>query len=131
MNMDSKVMEIHGKDPHEIAELEGMSELEFHEKLHTDMDFLTRCAAFSVDMSEEDFHKVLPREVQMELMSMLGKHGVRVAQRIKNPIWYGLKDFAKNTDEVMATPAKIIGYVSIATMVVFWAIKFYGLVFTK
>ena len=129
--MKAKMLEIHAKDPHDIMELEGMSELEFHEKLFKDVDFLKRVCAFTVNMTEAEFEKKLPAPVRLELMKDLGLHGIHVYKRIKNPPWYGMKEFTGRADEVMAAPAKIIGYVSILTMVVFWATKFFGLVFTK
>lgn len=96
----------------DLFEIEGMTDLEFHQKLVDDEVFRLKMIQKTLGLSDEDWN-MLPREVQVGVAQPLMWHGQDKVERIKHPTLARIKDFVEDAQRQLSPIVRVLGWVTL------------------
>jgi hypothetical protein len=114
--MPTKVIQNNPEEARSCSDLfDGMTELEFHQKLVDDEAFRLKMIQKTLGLSDEDWN-MLPDEVKRGVAEPMKWHGEYVVQRIKHPTLTRIKDFIEEAHKSVMPIVRVLGWVTLGLL---------------
>lgn len=99
----------------DMAELEGLSPVELHQKLIDDEAFLYEMTKKAIGVTDAEWNK-MPIELMEALALPMKHHAAEFVWSAKHPMLSRLLDIANDFNHILAPIAQVVGFITIGAI---------------